>query len=367
MKDKCMKNITVIGTGRTARAMVAYLGKQGRAVTIYGRNKQVLEDFADHGIEVTGFCQGHYYPQVEVQMKDAVKDAEIILVMTVASAHRSIAQQLAGNLQNGQCILIFNGNWGACEFYQILQKELEEKQVIVAETGSMLFLADYIGDKCHIKSVKKELAVAAIPAYAVWDIVKKMKFLFPQLVPQSNVVETSFNNSNPIIHAPLTLFNITRMEQGEDYYFYGEGATRSTIGFVERIDEERCAVMHAMGIKPQRCVDIINSFWPEKYEGLYDAIKNNKLYLSGKGPTTLNHRYLTEDLPFGIVPIALLGKEYKVSTPCVDNLLKCFEYLLNHDYQEDAPLINRKFLQQILTMGNIYDNPQEHESIFCKP
>lgn len=100
-------------------------------------------------------------------------------------------------------------------------------------------------------------------------------------------------------------------KRGGDYSFYANAATRLTLDAIEKVDAERCAVTKAAGAVPVRCVDIINSFWPNKYDTLYEAVKNNEAYLSGKGPKTVRHRYLKEDLPFGIAPIALLGIHQK--------------------------------------------------------
>ena len=96
-----------------------------------------------------------------------------------------------------------------------------------------------------------------------------------------------------------------------------------------------------------RCVDIINSFWPDKYDTLYDAVKHNDAYLSGKGPKTIHHRYLEEDLPYGIAPIALLGDIYGVDTPCIDAMLACYHWLTGVDYKALAPTFDSGLLSQL--------------------
>ena len=63
--------------------------------------------------------------------------------MTLASGHRDVARQMKGCLRPGQDILIFNGNWGAYEFYQELGNVWKSHQITIGETGSMLVLADY--------------------------------------------------------------------------------------------------------------------------------------------------------------------------------------------------------------------------------
>ena len=297
--------ITILGLGRTARAAAAYLMEKGCCVTMWGRDPKVVEELSNYGISITGACAGHYTPVVLGDIAKAVSGAEWIFVLTLASGHASIARQLRGLLECGQKIVIFNGNWGAYEFYQELGEDVNAP-----------------GADGHAQA--------------------------PQFVPAENVVSTSLNSSNPVMHTPITLFNITRMENGEDYSFYADGATRLTLGAVESIDVERCAVAKAMGVTPVRCVEIINSFWPDKYSTLYDAVKNNTAYLSGKGPKTVKHRYLEEDLPFGMVPVSLLGKLYGVPTPNIDAMLACYHWLMGVDYRSQAPKFTLDVLNKLI-------------------
>ncbi len=345
------QSVAILGLGRTARAAAAYLMEKGCRVTMWGRDPAVVEQLARDGLTVTGACAGHYAPAVTGDLAGAVRGAEWIFVLTVASGHAPVARRLRGVLEVGQKILIFNGNWGAYEFWQELRDEAEEKQVEIAETGAQIFLADYEGPACHIKSIKQEISLATVHPAAARDICRQLSGLFPQFVPDENVVSTSLNSSNPVMHTPIALFNITRMENGEDYSFYGDAATRLTLAAVEKIDAERCAVTQAAGASPVRCVDIINSFWPDKYATLYEAVKNNKSYLSGKGPKTVKHRYLEEDLPFGMAPVALLGRLYGVATPNIDAMLSAYRWLMDVDYLKLAPQFDPEVLRQLVQNG----------------
>ena len=340
--------VAVLGLGRTARAVCAYLMEQNCTVSMWGRDRAVVQELSDKGLNISGHCAGLYRPKVCSDIAEAVKGAELILVMTVASGHAPVARRLSGLLENNQILLIFNGNWGAYEFNKELGEEAARKNVQIAETGAQLFLADYEEDRCHIKSIKKEITLAAVCAKESANICRTLEPIFPQFKPEENVLSTSINSSNPVMHTPIALFNITRMENGEDYYFYGDAATRLTLGAVEKIDAERCAVARAVGIQPVRCVDIINSFWPDKYETLYDAVKNNNAYLTGKGPKTINHRYLQEDLPFGMAPIAKLGRIYSVPTPCIDAMLASYHWLTDVDYVALAPDFDMDILSSMI-------------------
>lgn len=308
--------------------MCAYLSDKGVKVSMWGRDADKTAELCKKGISVTGCCQGVYHPTAIADIAEAAASSQYLFVMTTSNGHRPVAEALKGKISAGQKIVIFNGNWGACEFYAVLSQELETKNAVVSETGAMIFLADYVGEALHIKKIKDNISLAAIPSHKAKEIVDDLKDVLPQLVLEKNVLSTSINNSNPVIHTPVTLFSITRIENGEDFLFYADAATRSVIGFIEKIDAERCRVAEAIGASPVSCLEIINSFWPEKYDNLYDAIRCNVAYMTGKGPKTLDYRYVNEDVPYGMAAVAALGKKYGVATPYIDAMLLCYYGLI---------------------------------------
>lgn len=73
-----------------------------------------------------------------------------------------------------------------------------------------------------MKPSKKSMSFATIPGTAAPAVVEELKQAFPEFYPVKNVLDTSMNNTNPPVHVPFCLFNITRMANGEDAQFYGE-------------------------------------------------------------------------------------------------------------------------------------------------
>ncbi|WP_208597148.1 hypothetical protein [Planococcus maritimus] len=44
--------------------------------------------------------------------------------------------------------------------------------------------------------------------------------LFPQLIPPKNIFETSFNNTNVVVHVPIAVFNASRIVDSKAFRFY---------------------------------------------------------------------------------------------------------------------------------------------------
>ena len=328
----------VIGAGRTGQTMSAHLKSMGCQVSLYDRDKEKVRILLNNGIELCNALSVKVSVDVTSNIESCIEDADYIMIMTTSSGHAPICSLLKPHLASNQKIIIFNGNWGAVEFKAILGEDVEAKDLIVAETGAQLYLCDSIRvGVIDVFRVKSEVTLASIPSDRANIIVDDLKNVYPQMRAVENVIETSLNNSNPILHTPIALFNAARIDFGQDFKFYGDGASPSSIKYIERVDMERQLIAKALNINAVSVLDIINSFWPDKYNNLYDAIHMNRSYITSSAPKTFEHRYITEDMPYGIVPLFKLAKILTVKTPYIDNLVSTMSLLLYRDFVSEGP------------------------------
>lgn len=184
---------------------------------------------------------------------------------------------------------------------------------------------------------KKKMSLAAIPAAESERLAAELRPVFPQFQPAASVFETSLNATNPILHAPLDLFSLARIDKGESYYLYADGATPVSVGYIEKIDAERMAVIRTMGIHGQSCLEIVNDAWSASYTDLLEGLLDVKAYKTSMGPPSTHYRHFTEDLPYGICPIQKLGRRYGVPTPYTDAILTIYALALDLDIAASAP------------------------------
>ena len=101
--------------------------------------------------------------------------------------------------------------------------------------------------------------------------------------------------------------------------------------------EERMAVIRAMGIHGQSCLEIVNDAWSASYTDLLEGLLDVKAYKTSMGPPSTHYRHFTEDLPYGICPIQKLGRRYGVPTPYTDAILTIYALALDLDIAASAP------------------------------
>jgi opine dehydrogenase len=143
--------------------------------------------------------------------------------------------------------------------------------------------------------------------------------VFPRgLLPAANVLETSLNNLNAVAHPVPVMLNVGWIEFSRGGFgFYSEGVTPTVGRIQEALDEERLAVVEALGL-PR----VSANEWDRRLYGLegattYEINQRSEVHRGIRAPASVDTRYLTEDVPFGLVPIASLAAELGVPTPII--------------------------------------------------
>src|SRR5262249_61877453 len=73
------------------------------------------------------------------------------------------------------------------------------------------------------------------------------------------------------------------------------------------------------------------------WRGWRESEQNNTI----KSPASLDHRYVHEDVGYGLVPISALGQLAGVATPTIDALIKLAGLAVGIDYMRDGLTLER--------------------------
>ncbi|MEA4811337.1 MAG: NAD/NADP octopine/nopaline dehydrogenase family protein [Anaerolineaceae bacterium] len=326
----------VYGAGNTGHALSAYLASKGADFVLYTRDPQKAETLRQHGLESAGAIAGHFAIEASADLEKLIPEVDYILVMTTANAHKDAAARLKPLLRQGQKVLIFNSNWGAFEFMQILGQDVRSKQLTVAETAAQLFVGNLTEPGKVTMNVKSSVSISATEPSKTAGLIDALRNVFPQFLPAESIIATTLSSTNPVIHVPISILNLVRIENRQPFLFYGEGVSGKAVENILHIDAERVALGRALGCHVDDVLTAINSFWEVKHDNLFDALTKNTTYLKTQGPASLSHRYFTEDVPYGIAPIAKIGKLFGLATPYTDRLLDYLKSLMGGKLELDA-------------------------------
>ena len=136
----------------------------------------------------------------------------------------------------------------------------------------------------------------------------------------------------------MTLANAARIEgTGGDFLFYEEGVSDATGRLIESVDRERIAIGAKLGI------EIASDPAMGMRQGYMLADNYGAAYREAPGflgigaQPQLDHRYLHEDVGYGLVFMSRLAQQVGVETPTIDAIIQVASVLMARDYASEAP------------------------------
>jgi opine dehydrogenase len=338
MKDK----IAVLGAGNGGQTLSAHLTMLGHSVSLYehpdfAENINSIKD-KNSSIELYGSIKGN--PKIDVltsDMGEALKDTETVYVVAPSFAQVHVMKEAVPHLKEGMNIIFIPGNFGSLEIYNIHRKVIDDLSITLAETDTLPYACrmDEPG-KVNVWGHKKGLSIAALPGKRTGSLVRRLRNHFPiELRPLENVLEIGLSNLNMIAHCPTMLLNAGRIEgtQG-NFRFYTDGVTPSVGKLQELVDSERIKVGNSFNLNLTRAIDWVKSIYPVEGNSMYELLSKNPIYAKhgSDAPKTVNHRYVTEDVPYLLVPMVSLASAAGIGTPLTMSIITLLSALTDRDF-----------------------------------
>jgi opine dehydrogenase len=341
-----MPTFCVLGAGHGGLAMAAHLALTGCKVNLFNRTDAHIEFVrARGGIDADGEVNGlASLNVVSSNPAEAMDDCDVLMVVVPATAHRNIAQIIAPYIKDGQILVLNPGRTGgALEVAKVIREKNTHVHPYIAEAQTLLYAARATNPgQVHIFGIKNSVPLATLPAYHITDILPVIRKALPQFVPGDNVLKTSLDNIGAVFHPAITILNAGRIEDTHgDFEYYVEGVTPAVAKVLEAIDAERVAVAAALGIRANTAREWLYLAYDAAGKTLHDAMKANAGYSGIKAPGTIEHRYISEDVPASLVPIASIGQMLGVSTPNTQAIIRLASVMHGVDYWAEGRTVER--------------------------
>jgi opine dehydrogenase len=315
--------IAVLGGGHGAYAAAADLAEQGHEVRHWRRKASELsstitlvDEKGSRSVSI----------RAEQDIGRSVSDTDLILVPGPATAQMDIARAMAPHVKDGQVVFLPPGTFGSYAMAQAVKAKL-----LWAETGTLPWLARKRGPSevaITIRAVR--LPTGVFPAKDKDQAIALIRKAFPSVEPCGNALSGALMNAGPIIHPPLILMNAGPLEASNNYDIHSEGTQPAIRAVTDRLDLERIAVREALGFGAPH-YPLKDHYTSDRW--MYgDAHK--KLVKSGdwREPVPLReHRYMTEDVVFGLAFLVSVARWAKVPAPVAEGLLAIAGGILGKD------------------------------------
>lgn len=346
----------VVGAGHGGMAMAGHLALLGCRVNLLNRSPgRIAPVQVREGIEVTG--EVHGFARLGVVTTDpaaALADVDVVMVVTPATGHRTIANLIAPHVKDGQIVVLNPGRTGgALEVSRIFQERNPGVSPYVAEAQTLLYAARVTNPgQVHIFGIKNSVPLATLPAYHVTDVLPVVRKALPQFVPGDNVLRTSLDNIGAVFHPAITILNAGRIEDTHgDFEYYVEGVTPAVATILEAVDRERVSVAEALGIRVSTAREWLYLAYDAAGRTLLDAMRANPGYSGIRAPGTIMHRYISEDVPASLVPLASIGDMLGVPTPTIKAMIQMASVMHGVDYWREGRTVERLGLAGLSVKG----------------
>src|SRR5215472_3292667 len=155
-----------------------------------------------------------------------------------------------------------------------------------------------------------------------------------------------FHQRHAMLHVANCVANAGRIESGQAYKFYAEGVTPAVARLYEAINAERVAVAAALGAPVPTLAD-----WSDRVYGVREATlvetcqrltyNSDGPYQATGTPKSLDHKFITEDVPTGLIPMSALARAVGIATPAIDALVEIVRSMTGNDFTVEGRTLER--------------------------
>ncbi|MGE3797126.1 MAG: NAD/NADP octopine/nopaline dehydrogenase family protein [Thermomicrobiales bacterium] len=337
-----MTRLTVLGGGNTAFSMAAQLALDGYEVLIWEH-----PDFASsiaplrNTLSITLNDQsGSRLAQISHVTTDpaeALAWSDTLLCSVPSYAHAPFAELIVPHLRPGHLLTLLPGNLGSLAFAQDIAAA-GITGVIVCESDTAPYVCRKTApSEATIWGSVSGLGIGVHPSSQTSEVVPYLESLFPGVRAHPNVLAAGLSAMNPVVHPPGVLLNAGRIERSRgDFYFYEEGVTPAVAQVIEALDAERLAIGRAYDLHLLPVADAFHAAGFGPAGDLWSVINGSRMLTALKAPGSLETRWLSEDVPYGLLPWSELAGLAGVPTPVIDALVTLTSALTGIDFRSRA-------------------------------
>jgi opine dehydrogenase len=342
--------VAVIGAGNVGCALAADLGLRGVEVRLFNRSPGRLAAIADAGgITVTGQIEGFAaLSLVTGSLEQAVEGAGVVAVTVPTASLPAYAAELAKATTGEQLIWLNPGHSGGALYLAADLARAGRGERAICQLTSASHISRLTGPATVRVFLRSRASVAALPASRLQACHQRLDALLPgQFGQAGSVLEADLANLNAILHPPGMVCNAGWIEAtAGEFGFYADGGGPAVARVMDAIDAERLALARALGV---RAVPFAEQFRQLGFTageqvpaaGAYHAIQHSELIRPIQSPPQLDHRYLHEDVGWGLVPWMHLAAAAGTPAPTMTALTHLAGMINGIDYPREGLTLQR--------------------------
>jgi len=367
--------LTICGSGNGAHALAVVAsqnidGQIGWLVGSEEKAERLRRGLSTAGLQSTGAitAAAHRVGTVSADPADVIPNADMVVIVVPAFGHAAVLRRIKPYVSATTAIGCMPTRGGfEFDMAQIApSRESSGPEIFGLQTLPWSTRVTTLGELVNIGAVKAQVFLAALPsAHGPTMAARASELLGTEIVAAESFLSLTLGNPGQFIH-PGLMYGHYRSWQGEEFgeeeipMFYAQ-ATDEMGEIVDRLSREALAVAIEIEEHSKGMLNLQDAVVP-----IHDWLKTTYGHVTGDTATVatcfrtgpiqarkapvretrpgrfvpdFEYRYLTEDVPFGLVATRALAELAGVQTPTIDEVIAWAQSVLNKRYLVDAGLL----------------------------
>lgn len=328
-----MKRVTVFGAGNGGVTAAYHFARAGYQVCIcdFSQFPTQIENIAERGgISAAGETHGcsmilEGFEPIELatcDIREAMEFCQLYVILCPSFAQELFFAQMIPHLKDDSIIVTMPANYASLVFTEMLKNAGKtDLDVHFADTISIPWACRLLSPGVTgIMGIKKFLPLSIYPSDESGKVEDAVRDLLPIPVEiLNNPLVAGLENINFGGHPLMTTINIGLLENFNGAFnYYKDCCSPATARAAAKMDLERLAVGSALGFSLRTELEAMNALYGMEEESVYDF--NRKSVSHGKingAPDSSKARYISEDVPYVLVPCYELAVLCGIDTPII--------------------------------------------------
>jgi opine dehydrogenase len=333
--------VGIAGAGAIAFGTAAVLHDAGHDPMLWSPSGAGTTDLASGAaLTAMGALDCTLTPRIADNAETLARDNDVLLIAVPGYGHKAVMDALAPHVQpHHQIIVSSHASMGAVYLMQALAAR--GVTVPVTAWGTTICTGRrQSGTEVRVNTVRSRVDLCTVPEDRSAEALAMCRRLFgDRFEPRAGLLAIALSNLNPQNHMGIALGNITRMERGETWS-QGQNVTPTVGRLLEQLDLERLAIADALGLKVKTIFEHFHLSFHVPVASISEM--NQQMHAQGNGgtgPATADSRYVTEDVPYGLVATAALGRLTGRPAALHEAGIRIFSAMYGRDFAAENDLL----------------------------
>ncbi|XP_062088622.1 uncharacterized protein LOC133795182 [Humulus lupulus] len=331
-----MTKVAILGAGNLAWTLAGDLllrPKSNYEVTVWTPldHRSAFDVVAAGGpLQLTGVATGQFFPALETDLGVAIKSADFIIVTVPTLGQVDILNALAEHDLSTSTVIALPGGGFTLLAKRLLRQEQFPKFIL--ETSTSPYACRKSGNTVSILGLKRQIEIATSKKLHT-TTKAAIAALFPQRLEwYQDLASIFFSNVNPVAHPAGILRAREAIESGVRPLplFYKE-CIPAAIGVVLAVDEERLAIVKALGLQSNTDIGYSKAWYGTDAPDSKTFFETYEGYATIEAPSSINHRYIKEDVKYIMVLWVQIAVVCGVKVPVMEYIIDQASNAVNED------------------------------------